>query len=275
MQPAFTELFSLDGHVAVVTGASGALGSVMAKGLADAGACVALVARSRDKLDSLAEAITRGGGKALAVGADVLDGAQLEAARGAILEKWRRIDILVNGAGGNVAEATLKPGANVFDLPMDAFRKVFDLNLVGTLLPTHVFGRTMAAQKQGIVVNISSMAADRAITRVVGYSAAKASLENYTRWMAMELARTFGEGMRVNAIAPGFFIGEQNRRLLLNEDGSLTDRGHTIVAHTPMGRFGEADELVGTLVWLCSPASKFVTGVVVAVDGGFSVFSGV
>ncbi|HEX7069169.1 MAG TPA: SDR family oxidoreductase [Rhodothermales bacterium] len=275
MQHAVSELFNLDGRVVAVTGASGVLGSVMARGLAEAGARVALLARSRDKLEALAHTITQKGGEAMAVPADVLDAAQLEAARDQVLARWGRVDGLVNGAGGNVAEATLKPGGNVFDLPMEAFRKVFDLNLVGTLLPTQVFGRAMAEQRRGVVVNISSMAADRAITRVVGYSAAKASLENYTRWMAMELARSFGEGMRVNAIAPGFFVGDQNRRLLLNEDGSLTDRGRTIIAHTPMGRFGEADELVGTLVWLCSPASRFVTGIVVPVDGGFSAFSGV
>ena len=275
MQDALSELFSLDGRVAIVTGASGALGSVMAEGLAEAGAQVAVLARSRDKLEALTARIVHGGGEAIAVPADVLDAAQLQDARDAVLTKWGRIDMLVNGAGGNVAEATLAPGGNVFDLPIEAFRKVFDLNLLGTLLPTQVFGQAMANQKRGVVVNISSMAADRAITRVVGYSAAKASLENYTRWMATELARSFGEGMRVNAIAPGFFIGEQNRRLLLADDGSLTDRGRTIIANTPMGRFGEADELVGTLVWLCSQASRFVTGVVVPVDGGFSAFSGV
>lgn len=275
MQHAVSELFNLDGRVAVVTGASGALCSTMAMGLAKAGARVALLARSADKLEAVARQINAEGGEAIATPADVLDADQLGAARDAVVDKWGSIDILVNGAGGNVAEATLAPGANVFDLPIEAFRRVFDLNLMGTLLPTQIFGRVMADAKRGTVVNISSMAADRAITRVVGYSAAKASLENFTKWMAMELARTFGEGMRVNAIAPGFFIGEQNRRLLLNEDGGLTDRGHTIISHTPMARFGDAEELVGTLVWLCSPASKFVTGVVVAVDGGFSVFSGV
>lgn len=275
MQQNFSKLFRLDGQVAIVTGASGALCSTMARGLAAAGARVAVLARRVDKLEALVEQIRADGGEAIATPADVLDLQQLESAKDAVLAEWGSIDILVNGAGGNVAEATLVPGGNVFDLPMEAFRRVMDLNLTGSLLPTQVFGREMARTKSGVIINISSMAADRAITRVVGYSAAKAALENYTMWMATELARSHGEGMRVNAIAPGFFIGEQNRRLLLNEDGSLTDRGNTIIANTPMGRFGEAEELVGTLVWLCSPASRFVTGIVVPVDGGFSAFSGV
>ena len=195
----------------------------------------------------------------------------------------------MNAAGGNIKSATLKPGDSIFDMPETAFRQVFDLNLIGTVLPTQVFGEVMGAAKNkndtteeetdipcaGSIVNVSSMAAARALTRVVGYSAAKASVENFTRWMAVELARIFGDGLRVNAIAPGFFIGEQNRSLLLNEDGSLTERGQQIIDHTPMGRFGEVDELAGTLVWLCSDASRFVTGVVVPVDGGFGAFSGV
>lgn len=275
MQQPLVDLFSLDGRVAVVTGASGALGSVMARGLAQAGGRVAVVARTEEKLRTLATRIEAEGGEAMAVPADVLDMGQLETARERIMSRWGRVDVLVNGAGGNVPEATLRPGDNVFNLPVDAFRRVFDLNLFGALLPTQVFGKVMAAQKRGVIVNISSMAADRAITRVVGYAAAKASLDNLTRWMAMELAKTFGEGLRVNAIAPGFFIGEQNRQLLTNEDGTTTDRGRTIIAHTPMGRFGEADELVGTLVWLCSEAARFVTGAVIPVDGGFSAFSGV
>lgn len=171
--------------------------------------------------------------------------------------------------------ATLGPDRTIFDLAPAALRDVLDLNLMGTILATQAFGQAMGSARQGSIVNISSMATTRAMTRVIGYGAAKAGVENVTRWLAVELARSYGEGLRVNAIAPGFFIGEQNRALLLRPDGSLTDRGRTIIQHTPAGRFGEPEELVGTLIWLCSPAAAFVNGVVVAVDGGFSVFSGV
>ena len=240
----------------------------MARGLADAGARVAVLGRTRETLEKAV-----GGG--FAVVADVLDEVQLSSARDEILERWGRIDILVNAAGGNVAEAVVPPGGDVFGVPMSAFGRVFDLNLIGTILPTQVFGPSLVAGGEGSVVNISSMAADRTITRVSGYSAAKAAVDNYTRWMAVELARRYGSAIRVNAIAPGFFIGDQNRRLLTEEDGSLTDRGSTIVRLTPFGRFGEADELAGTVVWLASRASRFVTGIVVPVDGGFSAWSGV
>lgn len=268
-------LFNLTGKVAIVTGGTGALGTAMVLGLAGAGAKVAVLARNRERLTAVVEQVEAEGGEALAVSADVLQKDDLVAARGAVLEKWERADILINGAGGNVADATLSPGDSVFDLSETAFRRVFDLNLIGSVLPTQVFGKAMADRKAGVILNVSSMAVARTITRVVGYSAAKASVENFTRWMATELARTYGEGLRVNAIAPGFFIGDQNRDLLLNEDESLTERGKTIIDHTPMGRFGEADELVGTVVWLCSDASKFVSGIVVPVDGGFSSFSGI
>jgi NAD(P)-dependent dehydrogenase (short-subunit alcohol dehydrogenase family) len=248
--------FGLDGQVAVVTGGTGVLGSAMAAGLAAAGARVAVLARHPRAEDGLA------------IAADVLERGEVEAARERVLAEWGRVDILVNAAGGNVPGATLEPGASVFDLPEDAVRAVLDLNLVGSLIPTQVFGAAMAG---GCIVNVSSMAADRAITRVGGYSAAKAAIENLTRWLAVELA----PAVRVNAIAPGFFIGEQNRRLLLDEDGALTERGATIVARTPAGRFGEAGELVSALLWLCGPGASFVTGTVVPVDGGFSAFSGV
>ena len=185
------------------------------------------------------------------------------------------IDILVNAAGGNVPGATLAPGNAIFDLPIQAIREVVDLNLLGTILPSQVFGAVMAAAGSGSIVNISSMTATRAISRVVGYSAAKAAVEQFTRWLAVELARSYGEGLRVNAIAPGFFIGEQNRALLIDDSGAPTERGAQIIAHTPAGRFGEADELAGTVVWLCSNSARFVNGVVVPVDGGFSVFGGV
>ncbi len=211
----------------------------------------------------------------MALPADVRDRAQLERARDAVVERWGRIDILVNAAGGNVPAATATPGTTFFDLPPDALREVVDLNLHGTLLPSQVFGAVMAQAGRGSIVNISSMAAQRALTRVVGYGAAKAAVDNVTRWLAVELARTHGVGLRVNAIAPGFFIGDQNRALLLNADNTLTARGQTIIDHTPAGRFGDPADLISTLIWLCGPGASFVNGVVVPVDGGFGAFSGV
>jgi NAD(P)-dependent dehydrogenase (short-subunit alcohol dehydrogenase family) len=255
--------FGLEGAVAVVTGGSGALGSAMAAGLAAAGARVAVMGRDPERAEAAAREV---GG--LALPADVLDRDQLVAARARLLERWGRVDVLVNAAGGNVPGATLSPDDGVFDMPEAAFREVVDLNLVGTLLPSQVFGAVM---ERGSIVNVSSMAADRAISRVVGYAAAKAAVENLTRWLAVELA----PAVRVNAIAPGFFVGEQNRRLLLDEHDEPTERGRTIIEHTPAGRFGEADELVGTVLWLCGPGASFVTGTVVPVDGGFSASSGV
>jgi NAD(P)-dependent dehydrogenase (short-subunit alcohol dehydrogenase family) len=275
------DLFSLEGRVAIVTGGTGVLGGAMARGLAQAGARVGILGRRQAQADAVVAQIEQAGGAALALPADVLQKAQLEVARDTALERWGRIDILVNAAGGNVPAATLTEGASVFDLPIDAFQQVFGLNLLGTLLPSQVFGAAMVQRgaeqpaAQGCIVNISSMAAQRVISRVVGYSAAKAAVDNFTRWMAVELARRYGAGMRVNAIAPGFFIGEQNRSLLLDPQGQLTARGKAIVDHTPAGRFGEADELVSTLIWLCSPGASFVNGVVVPVDGGFSTFSGI
>ena len=274
--------FRLDGTVAVVTGGTGALGSAMARGLVAAGARVAVLARNAEKVEERARELGADGGEAVGLVGDVLDRDSLLGARDRLLERWGRVDILVNAAGGNVAGATLQPGESVFGLSEDAFREVFDLNLLGTLLPTQVFGAAMAdsarergEEPAGSVVNMSSMAAERAITRVVGYAAAKAAIDNLTRWLSVELARNNGPGLRVNAIAPGFFVGEQNRALLLEPDGELTERGRAIVEHTPAGRFGEADELVSTVVWLCGPGASFVTGVVVPVDGGFSAFSGV
>jgi NAD(P)-dependent dehydrogenase (short-subunit alcohol dehydrogenase family) len=215
------------------------------------------------------------GHPALALFSDVLDRQQLQAARDAVLARWGRIDILVNTAGGNKPEAVVTANQSFSDVSREALEDVFSLNLMGTILPCQVFAATMAAQRQGCIVNISSMAAMRAMTQVVGYSAAKAAVSNFTRWLAVELAQKYGSGLRVNAIAPGFFVGEQNRRLLLNEDNTLTERGKTVINHTPAGRFGEPHELVGTLIWLCSPAASFITGTVIPVDGGFSAFSGV
>ena len=269
------ELFSLEGRVAVVTGGTGVLGGTMARGLARAGARVGVLGRRREKAEAAAQAIEAERGTALALPADVLDRGELEAAREAVVERWGRLDMLVNAAGGNMPSATLEPGRSFFDLPVEGMDPVMALNLQGTLLPSQVFGEAMARAGQGCIVNVSSMAAQRAMTRVAGYGVAKAAVENATRWLAVELARSFGEGMRVNAIAPGFFVGEQNRALLLDEDGSLTARGQTIIDHTPAGRFGEPDDLIGTLIWLCGPGASFVNGIVVPVDGGFSAFSGV
>jgi NAD(P)-dependent dehydrogenase (short-subunit alcohol dehydrogenase family) len=276
-------LFTLEGQVAVVTGATGVLGGAMAHGLARAGARVGVLGRRAERAAALARELEGQGADALALPADVLHRAQLEAARDAVLARWGRIDILVNAAGGNVAAATLGPGASFFALDTEAFREVLDLNLLGTLLPCQVFGAAMvssgtdgdAPTGHGAIVNISSMAVDRAITRVVGYSAAKAAVANLTRWLAVALARQYGPGLRVNAIAPGFFLGEQNRALLVTEDGGLTPRGRAIVDQTPAGRFGTAEEFISTVIWLCGPGASFVTGVVVPVDGGFSAFSGV
>jgi len=265
----------LDGQVAVITGGAGVLGSAMAKGLAAAGVKVAILSRTLSKVEAVVAQIEEMGGTAMALAADVLEKTQLEAAKDKLVETWGRIDILVNAAGGNMPGATIMPSQTIFDLSMSDFDKVTDLNLKGTVLPTVVMGEVMAKQGTGSIVNISSMAAQRTITRVVGYSASKAAIDNFTRWMAVEMALKFGEGIRVNAIAPGFFVGEQNRRLLLNEDNTLTSRGQTIIDHTPMKRFGEPEELCGAMNWLCSQGAKFVTGIVIPVDGGFSAFSGI
>lgn len=270
-------LFGLTDQVAVVTGASGTLGSALARGLALAGATTVLVGRRVEPLEQLAAELGHSGIESIAAPADVLDRDALEAIRENLLGRFGRVDILVNAAGGNVPAATLPVGASVFELPAAAFAEVFELNMLGTLLPSMVFGAAIAehAPGGGSIVNVSSMAAARAITRVVGYSAAKAAVENFTRWLAVDAARAHDGRLRVNAIAPGFFIGNQNRSLLLDESGTLTERGGEIIRQTPMGRFGEADELASTLLWLCGPGARFVTGIVVPVDGGFGAFSGV
>lgn len=267
--------FGLAGKVAVVTGATGVLGGAIAAGLARAGARVAILGRRAARAEEVAASIREFGGEAVAAPADVLDPARLENVRQSLLARFGQIDILVNAAGGNTPAATVTESSAFFDLAPAALREVLELNLMGTVLPCQVFGRAMAQQRSGAIVNISSMAARRALSRVGAYGAAKAAIENLTRWLAVELARRYGEGLRVNAIAPGFFLGEQNRALLVKADGSPTARGRAIIDDTPAGRFGEPDDLVATAVWLCGPGAAFVTGVVVAVDGGFDAFSGV
>lgn len=277
------EWFGLDGRVAIVTGGSGALGSAIGRALAGAGARVALLGRRRRPLLAIAQQLQETTATdAIAVTADVLSADELSAAAQTVIGRWERIDIVVNAAGGNVAGATLAEHQTMLGMPAQAFREVVELNLLGALLPTQVFGTAIvdSAQARGVppegsIVNISSMAAARAITRVAGYGAAKAALENLTRSLAVELARSYGPGLRVNAVAPGFFVGEQNRRLLLEPGGEPTARGRTIIERTPAGRFGAASELASTVVWLCGPGASFVTGVVVPVDGGFSAFAGV
>lgn len=269
-----TVSFDLRGRVAVVTGGYGVLGGAMADGLAAAGVRVAVLGRSREAAEEKTDALRRAGAEAMALVASVLDEAQLRRAREELLSTWGQVDILVNAAGGHVAEARTDH-APAFAMPLPAFDEVVRLNLHGTVYPTLVFGEAMARRKKGSVVNVSSMAAVLALSGVLGYSVAKAAIESFTRWMAVDLARRCGEGLRVNAIAPGFFIGRQNRDALVEADGSLTGRARTILTRTPMGRFGEPEELQGAVLWLCSDAASFVTGAVIPVDGGFSADSGI
>jgi len=267
--------FDLSGRVAIVTGGYGVLGSSMATRLARAGARVGVLGRRENPAETAAQTLREAGGTAEPLVANVLDEEALRDARDLILDRWGRIDILVNAAGGNVAAARTGDERSIFDLQSDAFREVVELNLDGTVQPSLVFGKAMAEAGRGSIVNISSMAAHHAITEVPGYSAAKAGVENFTQWMAVEMAREFSEDIRVNAVAPGFFIAKQNRDVLLNADGTYTERTETVLRNTPMGRLGDPDELQGVVHWLCSDASSFVTGTVIPVDGGFHAFSGV
>ncbi len=270
------ELYGLPGKVAAVTGGGGVLCGTMSRALGRIGAKVAVLDLFEEAAQKVADDIVNEGGEAIAVQCDVLDRASLEAARDAVLARFGRLDILINGAGGNKKQATTSPDLPFFDLPADAVRWVFELNLLGTLLPSQVFGRLMAEQGEGCILNISSMNAFRPLTRIPAYSAAKAAVSNFTQWLAVHLAQEYSPNIRVNALAPGFFLTAQNRFLLIDEaTGKLTPRGRTIIEHTPLGRFGDPKDLLGTVLWLLSPASAFVTGIVVPVDGGFSAFSGV
>ena len=270
-----TKMYDFTGRSVVVTGGTGVLGRLMVKALADCGANVAVLARNRDKAAALLSEIS-GPGRATIVAGDVLNLSDLQKAAEAVVKESGRIDCLINGAGGNHPQATTRPDLSFFDIPEEALRFVFDLNLLGTILPSQVISKYMAKQREGVILNVSSMSAFRPLTRVVSYSAAKAGVNSFTQWLAAHLAEEYSPRIRVNAIAPGFFLTEQNRFLLTDQEtGKLTARGQSIIDHTPMRRFGEPEDLLGTVLWLLSPASAFVTGVVVPVDGGFSAFGGV
>lgn len=271
-----TGRFDLNERRLVITGGGGVLAGTLATALAEVGAHVAVLDRDANAAERVAGTITGQGGRAVAVTCDVTDTASLETAAERVLAELGPVDGLVNGAGGNRSEATTSPALSFFDLPPDALRSVLDLNLLGTILPSQVFGRRMADRQRGVILNISSMNAFRPLTNIPAYSAAKAAVSNFTQWLAVHVCRNYSLHLRVNALAPGFFLTQQNRYLLTDETtGELTPRGRTIQEHTPMRRFGQPQDLVGTAQWLLSDAAAFVTGVVVPVDGGFSAFSGV
>jgi NAD(P)-dependent dehydrogenase (short-subunit alcohol dehydrogenase family) len=267
--------FSIAGKVAVISGAGGVLGGSIAKSFVQAGASVAAIDIRQEPLEARVAELVALGGEAIGIAGNVLDAGSLEKVAEEVLARWGRVDILLNIAGGNLPGATLAPDQDFFDMNIADWEKVTALNLNGTVYPSMVFGRVMARQKKGCIVNVSSMAAYSAITRVPGYSAAKTAVSNFTQWLAAEMALKYGDGIRVNAIAPGFFIGDQNRAVLINPDGSLTERSRKVLAKTPMGRFGDITELNGAVQFLCSEAAAFITGAVLPVDGGFSAFSGV
>jgi NAD(P)-dependent dehydrogenase (short-subunit alcohol dehydrogenase family) len=266
-------IFNLNNKIALITGGAGVLGSSMAKVLSKEGVTVGIIGQNMEKAQGVVKQIESQGGKAFAIKGNVLNQKEMEDIRDFIQEKYGRLDILINAAGGNMPGATVGPDQNMYDLKTADLQQVIDLNIIGTVLPSQVFSEIFAKQKSGVIINISSASAERPLTRVVGYSASKAAIDNFTKWMSVELASKYGEGIRVNAIAPGFFIGEQNKALLLQPNGELTDRGLKIIAHTPMGRFGNPEDLDGALLFLCSDLSQFVTGTILKVDGGFSASS--
>jgi len=267
------ELFNIKDYVVVITGGTGVLGRCIAKYLAQEGAKVVILGRKEDVGNEIVASIKQEGAEAMFLKTDVLCREVVEQNCADIVARYGRIDALLNAAGGNMPGATIGPTQNFFDLDPEQFERVLNLNLTGTVIPTQVFLRPMAEAGRGTIVNFSSMAAFRPMTRVCGYAAAKAGISNFTAYMATECAKKFGEGIRVNAIAPGFFITEQNRALLTNPDGTYTERGRDVVRQTPFGRMGEPEELCGTIHYLISPASRFVTGTVAVVDGGFNVFA--
>lgn len=266
---------SLENKTIVVTGSTGVLGGSFIKAIAAEGANLVLLGRNIIEAEERADAIIKNGGSAIAVKADVLVESDLKNACNAALSKFGSISGLVNAAGGNLSGAVINPDADLFDLDIDAMRKVIDLNLIGTVLPTQLFGKEMLRKQGGSIVNISSVSASRPLTRVLGYSMAKAGVEAFTRWMAVELGQRYGDIVRINALVPGFFLTEQNKSLLTTDTGAYTERAQKIVANTPFSRLGNPAELNGGLVWLLSDASRFVTGTTITIDGGFSVYSGV
>lgn len=267
------DLFDIRNRIVVVTGGTGVLGRPICAYLAARGACVVVMGRNEAAGRELVATIRKEGGEALFLATDVGNRQLLEANCAAVLDAYGSVDVLLNAAGGNMPGATIGPDQTIFDLETDAFRRVVDLNLFGTVLPTTVFARPMVERGRGVVLNFCSESALRPLSRVAGYGAAKAAVANYTKYLAGELARKYGEGLRVNAIAPGFFLTEQNRTLLTEPDGAYTERARTILAHTPFGRFGRPEELLGTVHYLISDASAFVTGTLAVVDGGFDAFS--
>lgn len=268
-------MYSLKGKVIVVTGGTGILGNSFINGIVEAGGTVGILGRNKDVANERADAINQNGGKAIALVADVLNEKDLIAAKEQVLNKFGRLDGLVNGAGGNMPEGVLQPDEDLFKMNLDGMKRVMDLNLWGTLLPTQIFGEAIAKTGKGSIVNISSMNSKRAVTKVIGYNMGKAAVDCYNQWFAVELANRYGDAIRMNAIAPGFFLTEQNRNLLTKPEGGYTARGESVIRNTPFKRFGHPDELIGALVWLLSDASVFVTGAMITVDGGFSIFSGV
>lgn len=267
--------FNLGGKVAIVTGAGGVLGGSISLSLAKAGVKVVALGRNLENIEARTEEIDELGGEAFPIVCDVTKIEDLKKARTEILEKWGTIDILINAAGGNIPGANINPDQTFFDMDTEEWEKVIDLNQNGTVYPCLIFGEVMAKKGKGSIINISSMATYSALTRVPGYSVAKSGMNIFTQWLATELAMKFGEQVRVNAIAPGFFIGDQNRAILINPDGSYTERSIKVLAKTPMKRFGDISELNGIVHFLCSDAASFITGAIIPVDGGFSAFSGV
>jgi NAD(P)-dependent dehydrogenase (short-subunit alcohol dehydrogenase family) len=269
------KMFSLANQVIVITGATGVLGESFSIAIAQAGAKVVIIGRNKEKAEERVKSIEDQGGQAFYILADVLDEESLLKAKEEIMNRWGTIDGLVNAAGGNVAGATIQPEQNLFEANIKDTQDAVDLNLFGTVIPTKVFGKVIAEKGKGSIVNISSLAAQRPLTRVLGYTLAKSAIEGYTKWMSVELALRYGDQVRMNAIAPGVFLTEQNRSLLTQEDGSYSERAQKIVNHTPFGRLGKPEELMGTLVFLLSDASGFINGETIIVDGGFNAYSGV
>lgn len=271
-----SDMYDFAGRTVVISGGAGILGGEMACALVGCNANVAIVDRSPEMAERLIHRFDPAGGRAIIVYGDVLDPDVLQETADHIVDEFGRIDCVINAAGGNNPRATTSADLSFFDLPPEALRFVFELNILGTILPSQIFGKYMVDQEEGVILNVSSMNAFRPLTRIPAYSAAKAGVSNFTQWLAVHMAQEYSSHIRVNAIAPGFFLTDQNRFLLTDEEtGELTERGQTIIDHTPMGRFGDPEDLLGTVMWLLSPASAFVTGIVVPVDGGFSAFSGV